>query len=93
MKNRHRALQSPSTEAPVEIEKITFRLWPPYTAWVSEQARLARLKPNQFARVATMAAADGGLLDLSGRLTRIEEELLRLREDFNQAVDVSREER
>ena len=93
MKSRHRAAQSTLAEAPVEIEKITFRLWPPYTAWVSEQARLARLKPNQFARMATMAAADGGLLDLSGRLTRIEDELLRLRKDFNSAVEPPQEDR
>lgn len=34
-----------------------------------------------------MAVADGGLLDLSNRLQRIEDELLRLRRDFNEAVD------
>ena len=93
MTRRQRSSQSQLAEPAAEIEKITFRLWPPYTAWVSEQARLARLKPNQFARVATMAAADGGLLDLSGRLGRIEDELLRLRKDFNDAVDPTREDR
>lgn len=70
-----------------EIDKITFRLFPPYTERIAEQARVAKLNPNQFARVATMAVADGGLLDLSNRLQRIEDELLRLRRDFNEAVD------
>lgn len=70
-----------------EVEKITFRLFPPYTARIAEQARVAKLNPNQFARVATMAVADGGLLDLSNRLQRIEDELIRLRRDFNDAVD------
>ncbi len=70
-----------------EIDKITFRLFPPYTARIAEQARVAKLNPNQFARVATMAVADGGLLDLSNRLQRIEDELIRLRRDFNDAVD------
>ena len=69
-----------------EIDKITFRLFPPYTARIAEQARVAKLTPNQFARIATMAIADGGLLDLSNRLQRIESELIRLRRDFNDAV-------
>lgn len=70
-----------------EIDKITFRLFPPYTERIAEQAKVARLNPNQFARVATMAVADGGLLDLSNRLQRIEDELIRLRRDFNDAID------
>lgn len=70
-----------------EVEKITFRLWPPYTERVAEQARAARLKPNQFARLATMSIADSGLLSLSIQLGRIEDELIRLRKDFNNAVD------
>jgi len=69
-----------------EVDKITFRLWPPYTGRIAELAALANLKPNQFARMATMAVSDGGLLDLSGRMKRIEEELIRLRRDFNDAV-------
>ena len=69
-----------------EVEKITFRVWPPYTGRIAEHAARARLKPNQFARIATMAVTDGGLLDLSGRMSRIEEELIRFRRDFNEAV-------
>ncbi len=70
-----------------EVEKITFRLFPPYTSKVAEQARIAKLNPNQFARIATMSVSDTGFLDLSNRLQRIEEELLGLRKDFNSAVE------
>jgi len=82
-----RKQQSQELTVSSEVEKITFRLWPPYTARVAEQAHAARLKPNQFARLATMSIADGGLLNLSDRLSRIEDELIRLRKDFNSAVD------
>lgn len=75
-------------DAPGCVEKITFRLFPPYTERIAEQASLARVNPNQLARIATMAAADGGLLNLSERLQRIENELIRLRKDFNDAVIV-----
>lgn len=70
-----------------EVEKITFRLWPPYTERIAELADKARLNPNQVARLATMAMADGGLLDVSGRLNRIEETLIRFRMDFDAAVE------
>lgn len=73
------------------ISKITFRLFPPYTERIVEQASLARVNPNQLARIATMAAADGGLLNMSERLQRIEDELIRLRRDFNQAIIVDTE--
>ncbi len=66
--------------------KITFRLFPPYTQRVAEQAEAAKLKVNQYARIATMALADGGLLNLSERMQRIEDELIHLRLDFEQAV-------
>jgi hypothetical protein len=69
-----------------EVNKITFRLWPPYTGKIAELAAKANLGPNQFARIATMAVSDGGLFDLSGRMQRIEDELIRLRRDFNDAV-------
>jgi hypothetical protein len=79
--------QRKPTKAITEVEKITFRLWPPYTERVAKLAEQARLNPNQVARLAIMAMADGGLLDLSGRLNRIEETLIRFRHDFNSAVD------
>lgn len=69
-----------------EVNKFTFRIWPPYTTKILEQARAARLTHNQFARMATMAAADSGLLELKSHLKRIETELQQLREDFNRAV-------
>lgn len=74
-----------------EVSKITFRLFPPYTEKVAMQATSAKVNPNQFARIATMAVADGGLLDLSQRMQRIEDELIRLRRDFNQAVDTDKD--
>jgi ABC-type branched-subunit amino acid transport system ATPase component len=64
------------------VEKITFRLFPPYTEKVAQQAGQARLSPNQFARIATMAMADGELLNLSDKLGRVECELRRLRRDL-----------
>ena len=67
-------------------DKITFRLWPPYTKRIQEMAEAARLKPNQFARLATISVADGGLLNVAARMERIEDELIRLRKDFNAAV-------
>lgn len=67
-------------------EKITFRLWPPYTEKIQEMAEAAKLKPNQFARIATISVADGGLLNVAARMERIESELIRLREDINAAV-------
>jgi hypothetical protein len=70
-----------------QAEKITFRLWPPYTKRISEMAEAARLKPNQFARMATMAVADNGLLDLNNRLKCIEEVLIGLRMDLNRMLD------
>lgn len=69
------------------VEKISFRLWAPYSSRVADQARAARMKPNQFARMATMCIADGELLNLSERMSRIESELIRLRLDFNRAVE------
>ena len=72
-------------------EKITFRLWPPYTDRIQEMADAARLKPNQFARLATISVADGGLLNVAARMERIENELVRLRKDFNAAVEAKNE--
>ncbi|HBE66684.1 MAG TPA: hypothetical protein DDW52_00915 [Planctomycetaceae bacterium] len=63
-------------------DKITFRLWPPYTEKIQEMADAAKLKPNQFARLATISVADGGLLNVAARMQRIEDELIRLRQDL-----------
>ena len=71
--------------------KITFRLWPPYTEKIQVMADAAKLKPNQFARVATISVADGGLLNMAARMERIEDELIRLRKDFNSAVSPNNE--
>lgn len=67
--------------------KLTYRIWTPYAERIVERARAARLKPNQFARIATMAAVDEDLLSVNERLTRIEETLRRLRKDFKDAVE------
>lgn len=63
-------------------DKITFRLWPPYTEKIQQMADAARLKPNQFARLAAISVADGGLLNMAARMERIEGELVRLRQDL-----------
>lgn len=67
-------------------DKLTFRLWSPYTEKVLQSANAAGLSPNQFGRLATMAMADSGLLQLTEKLARIEDEMIRLRKDFNDAV-------
>jgi len=69
-----------------EVDKVTFRLSPPYRALVAERAEIIRLAPNQFARLATMAAVDSSVLELKEQLIRIEETLIRLRVDLNRAV-------
>ena len=70
-----------------EKDTIIFRLWAPYSRRIVEQARAARVEPNQFARLATMAMVDGGFLDLSERMKRLESVLISFRKDFNQVVD------
>ena len=67
-------------------DKITFRLWPPYTEKIQQMADAARLKPNQFARLAVISVADGGLLNTAARMERIGDELVRLREDLGIAA-------
>lgn len=69
-----------------QADKLTFRLWAPYSEKVMESATAAGLSPNQFGRLATMAMADSGLLQLVDRLGRIENEMIRLRRDFNEAI-------
>jgi multidrug resistance efflux pump len=69
-----------------QVDKLTFRLFPPYTEKVFQSAQAVGVSPNQFGRIATMTVADHGLLELSERLNRIEDHLIRLRKDFNEAV-------
>ena len=75
------------TAADNEVDKITFRLWPPYSTRVVETAKAARVHPNQLARLATMAMVDQGFLDLEERLRRLEGVLIQFRRDFNHAID------
>ena len=74
------------TNARPQADKLTFRLWSPYSDKVLRKAKSAGLSPNQFGRLATMAMADSELLQLSERMGRIENEMIRLRKDFNDAV-------
>lgn len=60
---------------------VVFRLWPPYSVLLEEKAKAAKMKVNDFARVATMSVTDAGLLDLNERMKRFETELIRLRKD------------
>ena len=84
MKNSGRKLAGKQKS---EVEKLTFRLWSPYTSLVAERAKAVRLTPNQFARVATMSFADNQLLEVQQQMSRIEDALIRLRKDFNNAVE------
>ncbi len=69
-----------------KAEKLTFRIAPRFAERVLEASKSAGVSPNQFGRIATMAAAQTGFLSLSNRLGRVEEELIRLRRDFNDAT-------
>jgi hypothetical protein len=69
-----------------QAEKLTFRLWTPYSEKVLEKAVTLGMSPNQFGRLATIAMADHGFLEVRERMARMEEELIRLRRDFNNAV-------
>lgn len=66
--------------------QLSFRLWDPYSERVVKQAKAAGIKPTQLARIATMVMVDSGLFSQKERLQRIEDELIRLRKDFNDAV-------
>ena len=70
-----------------EVEKVTFRLWPPYSRWIVERAKAANVQPNQFARMALMAIVDSGMLGLTDRMERLEQVLIDFRRDFNNVVD------
>lgn len=66
---------------------VAFRLWPPYSDLLETTAKAARMKANDFARLATMFVTDAELLDLSGRMQRFEEQLIRLRQEIGSPPD------
>ena len=66
---------------------FAFRTWSPYIERVTQTAEYAKLTPNQLARVATMFFVDSGVLELRDSMRRIEDELIRLRRDFNDAIE------
>ena len=66
--------------------KISFRLPSPYPRKLARTSDAMGLSPNQLSKTATMAFADG-LLEFNERMKRIEDELQRLRRDFNDAVE------
>ena len=70
----------------IQADKLTFRLWSPYSDKVLQRANAVGLSPNQYGRLATMAMADAGLLQIADKLGRLENEMIRLRRDFNDAV-------
>ena len=67
--------------------KITFRLFAPYGRRLLQIADAAGIGHNHFARVATMAAIDQDLFGNHEKLRRIEEEILRLRREFTEALE------
>lgn len=74
--------------AQLKMEKpFAFRSPEPYPSLIAEKAKAAKLKPNAFVRVAAHFFADMGLFDIHGKLSKIENELIRLRKDFNDALE------
>ena len=65
---------------------MNLRLFPPYSIKVADRVKAARTEPTKWGRMAIMSAVDNGLFGLTEKLTRIEDELIRLRRDFNDAV-------
>ena len=62
-------------------KQFSTRFWEPYDELVTEKARMARLKPNQLVRFATMAAVDSDLLSIHERMKQMDHELKVLRQD------------
>lgn len=69
-----------------QCEKVTVRFAPSQAARIAEQCRLAGLRPAQYVRVAAFGFTEHRHLDLIAKLGRVEDELIRLRRDFNDAV-------
>ena len=69
-----------------QAEKLTFRLAPQYAEKVYRMAEEADITPNQLGRIATMAVVNNGFLELSEKMARMEDQLIRLRQDFNDVV-------
>ena len=68
---------------------VSFRLPSPYSELLRQASKSSRLSPHTFARYAVISALDSGQHSVVGRLAEIERELRLLREDFNQATEVS----
>lgn len=83
---KRKSPQRKTNEPKDEVDKVTFRLWPPYSTRIVELSKAARVQPNQFARLATMAMVDGGFLDLSEKMKRLEGAIISFRRDFNEVV-------
>ncbi len=76
-----------STKTLVEqCEKITSRFAKSQAEKMAAQCEASGIKPSQYLRLAGMAFTDFRFLDLIGRMQRVEDEILRLRDDFNEAV-------
>ena len=69
-----------------QAEQLTFRLAPQYAEKVYRMSEAAGISPNQFGRIATMAVANNGFLELSQKMARMEDQLIRFRQEFKEVV-------
>lgn len=69
-----------------KAQTIAFRLAADYAKIVARAARAAGVKPNQYARIVTIAVAQNRLLDLSARTARIEDGVIRIRKELGELI-------
>lgn len=71
---------------PEQAEKLSFRLTPEYARLVFQVAEASGLTPNQVGRMATMFMVRNRFHEFPERFGRMEDALIRLTRDFNDAV-------
>lgn len=71
---------------PQQAEKLTFRLTPEYAELVYKLADSSGLTPNQVGRMATMFMVRNRFHEFPEKFARIEDAVIRLTRDFNEAV-------
>lgn len=69
-----------------QCEKITSRFAKSQAEKMAAQCEATGIRPSQYLRLAGMAFTDFQFLDLVGKLSSLEQEMKRLRNDFNAAV-------
>lgn len=79
---------APKSERTLEeqCERITSRFDKHYARKLAEQCARNGMKPAQLVRFAAMVLIDFSALDLVSKVQRVEDEMIRFRRDFNDAV-------